>query len=37
VGDKLTREEVGTFSRERPLDELDALLRQAVGQLPAAL
>jgi hypothetical protein len=37
VGDKLTREDVGTFSRERPLDELDALLRQAVGQLPAAL
>jgi hypothetical protein len=35
AGDELTREEVGTFSRERPLEELDALLQQALGKLPA--
>jgi len=35
AGDKLAREEVGTFSRERPLEELDALLQQAVSTLPA--
>jgi hypothetical protein len=32
--DKLTREEVGTFSRERPLDELNAVLQRAIGKLP---
>jgi len=34
AGDKLTREEVGIFSRERPLQELEAMLGQAVGKLP---
>ena len=33
--DKLTREEVGTFTREQPLEELDGLLDQAVAKLPA--
>ncbi|MEP7104690.1 MAG: hypothetical protein ABI838_02450 [Chloroflexota bacterium] len=32
--DKLTREEVGTFTREQPLEELDGLLDQAVAKLP---
>ena len=31
---KLTREEVGTFSREQSLEVLDGLLRQAVAKLP---
>jgi hypothetical protein len=35
AGDKLTREEVGTFSREQPLEKLDGLLEQALGRLPA--
>jgi hypothetical protein len=33
--DKLTRDEVGSFNREQPLEELDRLLEQAVGKLPA--
>ncbi len=33
--DKLTREEAGTFTRERPLDDLVALLEQAIAKLPA--
>jgi hypothetical protein len=35
AGDKLTREEIGSFSREQPLAELDALLEHALGRLPA--
>ncbi len=34
-GDSLNREDVGTFTRERPLDDLEALLRQAVAELPS--
>ena len=35
-GESLTREDVGAFTRERSLDDLEALLRDAVGRLPAA-
>lgn len=33
-GDRLRREEVGTFTRDRALDELEALLGDAIGRLP---
>jgi len=33
--DKLQREEAGTFSREKPLDDLVALLEWALAKLPA--
>ena len=35
AGDKLTREEAGTFTRERPLDDLVSLLEQAIAKLPS--
>jgi hypothetical protein len=34
-GERLQRQEVGTFSRERPPEELEGLLRDALGRLPA--
>lgn len=34
-GDSVTREDVGTFTRERSLDDLEALLREAIAKLPA--
>ncbi|MDQ6771675.1 MAG: hypothetical protein M3024_01600 [Candidatus Dormibacteraeota bacterium] len=33
-GESLHREEVGEFTRERSLDELEGLIRDAVGRLP---
>lgn len=33
-GDSLVREDVGTFTREQPPEELDALIDQAVARLP---
>jgi hypothetical protein len=34
-GERLQREDVGTFTRERPLDELEAMLRRGIDRLPA--
>jgi hypothetical protein len=34
-GERLRRQDVGTFTRERSLDDLEALVRDAIGQLPA--
>jgi hypothetical protein len=34
-GERLQRQDVGTFTRERPLTELEAVLRGAIGRLPA--
>ena len=33
-GERLQRHELGSFSRERPLDDLEAMLRDAVARLP---
>ncbi len=33
-GEKLHREEAGTFTRDRSLEDLEALLRDAVARLP---
>lgn len=33
-GERLHREDVGVFTRELPLDDLEALLRDALGRLP---
>lgn len=33
-GEQLHREEAGTFTRDRALDELEGLLREAVAKLP---
>jgi hypothetical protein len=34
-GERLQRHEVGSFSRERSLDDLESMLRDAVARLPA--
>ncbi len=33
-GDRLTREFVGSFTRDRSLDELEELIKQAIAKLP---
>ena len=34
-GERLRREDVGTFTRDRSPEELEALVRDAIGRLPA--
>src|SRR4030081_4034147 len=34
-GERLQRHEVGSFTRDRSLDELDAMIRGAINRLPS--
>jgi hypothetical protein len=35
-GERLQRQEIGSFTRDRSLDDLEAMLREAVNRLPAS-
>jgi hypothetical protein len=34
-GESLTREDIGTFTRDRPLDDLESMLQNAISRLPS--